>query len=391
MKLEPWEPDLRTLIARQEEGELDLQPDFQRGLAWNTVKQQRLIDTILRQWSIPPLHILVLPDEKLAVLDGQQRLRAIKKFIAGNLKVGSFDPFDDFVRSLKGLTFDELPDTVKRRIHNYKISCYRLYEYKPDEPYELFFRLNLPTGLTQAEKRNALIGDSRKQIKDLVALAKSAGWRMETIGFENARLAYDDTIARACAYVESRSLRTSLNASELEAQYRKDGGFSSATINVVAASISGIGRAVDGPRDGFRLNKATLLTWILILCRAELNSSLRQVDLGRLLVLVERGRVSVRRPSLIFDDSLAGPRAVVEAYLELYNDRASLRVTDVLSVIARDAVAWRLAAFFDDRVLQNDQINNLVGKLGKIESNPPEIERETLHILESPQIWGDLA
>lgn len=30
MKLEAWEPDLRTLVMRVDEGEIDLQPEFQR-------------------------------------------------------------------------------------------------------------------------------------------------------------------------------------------------------------------------------------------------------------------------------------------------------------------------------------------------------------------------
>ncbi len=38
MRLEPWEPDIRTLVSRIHEGEIDLQPDFQRGIAWNEQK-----------------------------------------------------------------------------------------------------------------------------------------------------------------------------------------------------------------------------------------------------------------------------------------------------------------------------------------------------------------
>ena len=104
----------------------------------------------------------------MAVLDGQQRLRSLQLFVKDLLRVGVFDPPDDAVSAYRGRRFSQLPTDVRRRIFNYKIPCYRLYDYAPEEPYELFFRLNLPTGLTQAEKRNALFGPSRAQVKDLV-------------------------------------------------------------------------------------------------------------------------------------------------------------------------------------------------------------------------------
>ena len=54
MKLTPSEPDIRTIVERIDRGDIDLQPDFQRQEVWSTSKKKRLIDTILRGWSIPP-------------------------------------------------------------------------------------------------------------------------------------------------------------------------------------------------------------------------------------------------------------------------------------------------------------------------------------------------
>jgi hypothetical protein len=77
MKLAPWEPDLRTIVDRIDGDDIDLQPDFQRQEVWSTSKKKRLIDTILRGWSIPPIHLVVTADNRMEVLDGQQRLTVV--------------------------------------------------------------------------------------------------------------------------------------------------------------------------------------------------------------------------------------------------------------------------------------------------------------------------
>ncbi|MCZ2826613.1 MULTISPECIES: DUF262 domain-containing protein [unclassified Modestobacter] len=390
MKLEPWEPDLRTLLARVDEGELDLQPDFQRGLAWNASKQQRLIDTILRGWSVPPLHLLVLPEEQLAVLDGQQRLRAVVAFVSGQLRVGKWAPEDDSVWDLEGATYGDLPDVVKRRVQNYKLSCYRLYDYEPDEPYELFFRLNLPTGLTQAEKRNALVGDSRRQVKNLVELAEAVGWHSESVGFVNSRMAYDDTIARACAYVEANTLRVSLTPRELENQYRKKGGFSESTIDTLDRAIRLMADALTFDPFGPRLNKATLLTWLLAHCRAVRDYG-ASFELGPALSMIERGRAAVRRPGAEVIPPELGPRDVAAAYLDVYNDRASSRVTDVLSVVARDAVVWRLCAEVVPEVRERQAVADLLDQLKSAEAEVADLEWKLLQLLDDPRVWGGLS
>ena len=59
MRLTPSDPDIQTLILRIQSNQIDLQPDFQRGEVWPTPKKQRLVDSILRDWHIPPIHVIV--------------------------------------------------------------------------------------------------------------------------------------------------------------------------------------------------------------------------------------------------------------------------------------------------------------------------------------------
>ncbi len=65
MKLTPTEPDIKTIVDRIDQGDIDLQPDFQRQEVWSTSKKKRLIDTVLRGWSIPPVHLVETGESKL--------------------------------------------------------------------------------------------------------------------------------------------------------------------------------------------------------------------------------------------------------------------------------------------------------------------------------------
>jgi hypothetical protein len=64
MRLIPSDPDIATIVARITDGSLDLQPDFQRGAVWSKAKQRLLIDSILRSWYVPPIHVVRIEEDK---------------------------------------------------------------------------------------------------------------------------------------------------------------------------------------------------------------------------------------------------------------------------------------------------------------------------------------
>jgi hypothetical protein len=171
MKMLPSDPDIQTIFARIESGDLDLQPNFQRGEVWTTAKKKKLIDSILRDWHVPPIHVVVGTHGKQEVLDGQQRLVAIRDFINGLFRVdGNSEPYDPAIAALDNFLYSDLPPEVKRGFEQFTIRVFRLTDYLPGEPGELFFRLNQMTYLTAAEQRNAFFGPVREQVRSLVQL-----------------------------------------------------------------------------------------------------------------------------------------------------------------------------------------------------------------------------
>src|SRR3954469_15374236 len=83
-----------SIVSQVERGHLDLQPSFQRGEIWSDTRKQSLIDSILRGWYVPPIHVVRVKDStKREVLDGKQRLTSILEFVHGAFAVdGTIEP-----------------------------------------------------------------------------------------------------------------------------------------------------------------------------------------------------------------------------------------------------------------------------------------------------------
>ncbi|MBZ7178279.1 DUF262 domain-containing protein [Klebsiella variicola] len=69
---------IKSVYTEIKDGDLDLRPNFQRGEVWTLNKKKLLIDSILREWYVPPITTVALGDSKSELLDVQQLLSAIK-------------------------------------------------------------------------------------------------------------------------------------------------------------------------------------------------------------------------------------------------------------------------------------------------------------------------
>lgn len=125
MKLDKSDLQLETVISRIKAKELDLQPDFQRGEVWDLKRRQRLIDTILRGWYVPAVHVVVGSDGREVVLDGQQRLAAIRDFEKDDIRIdGMIDPPNETMKALHGLRYSELDAQHQRGFKSLRASDY---------------------------------------------------------------------------------------------------------------------------------------------------------------------------------------------------------------------------------------------------------------------------
>ncbi len=323
MRLYRSDLEVEVLVARINRGELDLQPDYQRGEVWDRARQQRLIDTILRDWYVPAIHIVQDQDlQQDLVLDGQQRLRTINRFMHDKLAVaGKTEPLRGDLEALDHLRYSELPPDIQRRVRRFQITVVTLTEYEPAEPAELFFRLNQQYALTPSEKRNALVGHARDQIRQLVKQLEANGLSKDLVGFSNGRLAYDDIIARVCLAIETKTLRRQFSNADLEQFYRQR-QFSESTRERAWESSLSLLHALQLSQ-GVRFNKATLFSWLVFA-----------------YALLREGRPAIT-PQFLQEFEFLRARsehrpASLDYFFEAYADRASYRVSDVSSVLIRD-------------------------------------------------------
>lgn len=334
MKLTPSEPDLKTIAERIENGDIDLQPEFQRNEVWSRSKKRKLIDTVLRGWSIPPVHLVITQDGRAEVLDGQQRLASIRDFMSNKFSIdGKVSPHDPDIESLHGKLFRNLDSATRRKVEQYPLKCFRITDYRPEEPNELFYRLNQPTLLTAGEQRNALYGPARHQMKQLVTRFETLGNSVSTIGFSNVRLAYDDVIARILYFIEQNSFAEKGSESRVSDRFKSDAPFDSLCFERATYAIEVFSSSRALCRD-FKLNKASLLSWLMFYARFFNN------------VAVDEGFFCEFHEHWVFV-----VESDVEQAIALFQDRASLRVTDVTSVAYRDFVLFYLYSLPANRTL----------------------------------------
>lgn len=379
MKVEKSDLQLETIVSRIRAGDLDLQPDFQRGEIWDKRRRQRLIDTILRGWYVPAIHIVINPEGAEEVLDGQQRLAAIRDFFEDGVKIdGNIDPRDEKIVELNGLSYSELPTLTKRAVNRFALSVVTLSDYGPQEPNELFFRLNQSYNLTPPEKRNALHGPSRDQVKQLVnELTKSGLLDRAKIGFSNGRLAYDDIIARTCTVVEQNTMRKHVNNDSVEQFYRGSKSFADATFAGVEESGVRLLEQINASTDRVKFNKGTLQSWMLYCFWAPSATGGLPDDL---LTRFEEDRGHVKRGESLESRDGGG---LLSEILRLYDDRASYRVTDVSSVLMRD-LAIHLYSQVEFGTLPAKDSDEL---LNRLRENPTAFQTLVVEYLEESQ-WG---
>ena len=145
---------------RDREGNLTLQPNFQRRPVWTNRQKSNLTESILLALPVPEIYMQVRTDpdgrSEYIVVDGQQRITAILEFIGVNGR----EPFE--LRYLQedslwsGSTFNDLSDEQKAAFYGHSMAVRYLQDALDNEIEDLFRRLNkYLTPLNPQELRNA--------------------------------------------------------------------------------------------------------------------------------------------------------------------------------------------------------------------------------------------
>lgn len=146
--------------ALKKPGYMDLRPFYQRRSRWDSKMQSRLIESFLINIPVPPIILYEKEFNSYEVMDGQQRISAIKDFYENKLTLTGLELWSE----LNGRTYNTLPAKIRAGIDRRSISSIVLITESASSPEEALFlkqlafeRLN--TGgvkLSSQEVRNCI-------------------------------------------------------------------------------------------------------------------------------------------------------------------------------------------------------------------------------------------
>jgi hypothetical protein len=142
---------ISEIYQKIKDGRLILNPDYQRGEIWNNEKQTAFIESLYMEIMIPPIYVVEVPakdmleENKYEVVDGKQRLTAIREFIIEKLRLNERN-LEYYADIFGGRLFAEIREIDPEKTSQMLSSVLDIYVITANSPeftkYDIFARLN---------------------------------------------------------------------------------------------------------------------------------------------------------------------------------------------------------------------------------------------------------
>jgi hypothetical protein len=200
---------IREYALMHQDGELDLQPEYQRKYVATPKIASKLIESIIMDVPIPVIYLAEEQDGTYSVIDGQQRLTSFLSFMNGKFPNGDNFKLSGLLvyKELNKKLFTDLEKEIQTKIRNTTLHTIVIKkESNEDVKFEIFERLN--TGsikLNEDEIRNTVYRGN--YIKLLSELEENSTFH-EVVQKDNykARMIYRGMILRFFALTERSHL-----------------------------------------------------------------------------------------------------------------------------------------------------------------------------------------
>ena len=108
----------------------EMMPVYQRRITWDNKKRSRLIESFIINIPVPPVFIYEIEYGKYEVMDGLQRISAIRDFYSDKYALEGLTEWPE----LNGKKYSELPKKVKEGIDRRQISVVSLLKESAKTP-----------------------------------------------------------------------------------------------------------------------------------------------------------------------------------------------------------------------------------------------------------------
>lgn len=158
-----WQPkdfSIREFASMLQDGDLDLQPDYQRKYVATPKIASKLIESVIMDVPIPVIYLAEEKDGTYSVIDGQQRLTSFLSFLNGKFPNGDIFKLTGLsvFKELNRKAFSELDKEYQNKIRKTTLHTIVIKkESNEDVKFEIFERLNTgSTALNEDEIRNTV-------------------------------------------------------------------------------------------------------------------------------------------------------------------------------------------------------------------------------------------
>lgn len=153
-----------SLAKKLNKGDISLKHKLQRrDGVWNRKMKSLLIDSMLREYIIPAIYLVIEPtDNKKHAIDGVQRLSTIRDYLADKFSLcDGLKPItiDGVEYEISKKKFSKLDEKIQDLIKDCNVVEYDITEYTDEEIRDMFARLNAGKPLNSTQKLTSIMSD----------------------------------------------------------------------------------------------------------------------------------------------------------------------------------------------------------------------------------------
>lgn len=118
---------------------------------WNATYRSHYIESIILGVPLSDICIDKVTEKQWVVVDGNERLLAIKKYVDGDFALENLEIYEE---DFKDFTFDKLPNYVKRKFYNAVIEVRYIYGSTTDPVRKILYNWINPKAAIRYIERN---------------------------------------------------------------------------------------------------------------------------------------------------------------------------------------------------------------------------------------------